>query len=276
MRFVLLPIFAILLAGIAFASTSDCADGTKYFKCSTVTPGYLCGATGLVLYTKQCPCSDVPGWVQTGEGDTATCILAKCSDGTSAGACSATKPKECVQGVLLDNAAKCGCPSGKRMAADSVHCEFIPCTDNGVNVPSGTCSPKKERKCVDGVLVNKASECGCPLGKTMDGESCIFVCSDGTKENQCSATLPKECVNGYLIDNASKCGCPEGKTASGKYCTDSILGAVAGADILSGASGETEAQAEGSSGGTGALSCCCLPAALIGVAGGYVFVRKRE
>jgi len=35
-----------------------------------------------------------------------------CYDGTKEGECSAAKPQMCVNGYLLDNAAKCGCPDG--------------------------------------------------------------------------------------------------------------------------------------------------------------------
>lgn len=264
--------FAVLALGMAFAATSDCSDGTKYFKCSTGSPGYLCGPGGLVLYTKQCPCSQFPGYIQEGEGDTATCILAKCSDNTQNGQCSSTKPKYCSLGQLVDNATKCGCPTGKVASANGLACVYPPCNDEGSSVPDGTCSPKKEKKCVNGILVDKASECGCPAGETKDGETCGIVCSDGTKADECSTAKPKMCVNGYLIDKAGDCGCPYGKTAVGNQCADSVLGAIGGgADLLSG--GNTNST--GSSGSSSALSCCCLPAALIGIIGGFAVFRKN-
>ena len=273
MKFALLAV-ALALFGMAFAATNDCADGTKYFKCSSASPGYLCGPSGLVLYLKQCPCSNFPGYIETGSGDNASCILAKCSDNTQNGQCSSTKPLLCSLGQLVDNATKCGCPSGKVVSSNGLNCAYPPCSDEGTSVPDGTCSAKNERKCVNGVLVDKASECGCPAGETRDGESCGFVCEDGTKDGECSTTKPKECQNGYLLDNAQKCGCPEGKMVAGRQCTDSIIDAVTNVDLLgTGDAGNTTGQGTSP---PGALSCCCLPAALIGVVGGYAFSRKRK
>jgi len=278
--------FAFILAilalafGTAHAATNDCTDGTKYFACSTVSPGYLCTANGLQVSVdnpngKSCPCTIVSGWIQQGSGDDAVCAQAKCADGTTNGQCSAvTKPKVCVGGsTYTDNATKCGCPTGKKVAAGGIFCEFIPCMDGDVSVPEGTCSAKKQKKCVGGTLVDKASECGCATGQTMQGETCGVVCSDGTKDGSCSSTKPKECVNGYLLDNALKCGCPDGLNAVGKQCTNSILGSVAGADLL-GAEGDNGTNS--AAGGSSALTCCCLPTALIGIIGGFAFFRKND
>jgi len=120
----------------------------------------------------------------------ATCTVSSlpqtCSDGTPAGSCSATKPKECMNGYLLNNATKCGCPVGTKVAAGGIFCESVPCTDGDIIVPEGTCSAKKQKKCVGGVLVNKASECGCPSSMTTTGESCISAPT--TPENQSNQT----------------------------------------------------------------------------------------
>jgi len=269
-------VFLALALGMAHAVTvGNCADGTQYGKCSTVNPGSYCtgsiSAPNLQVFVSHCPCTVAAGWVQDGQGDDATCIQAKCTDGTTNNACSSTKPKACVNGALVDNATKCGCPAGKRVAANGMFCEFIPCADGDISVPEGTCSAKKQKKCVNGALVDKASECGCPVGQTLQGETCGVLCSDGTKDGSCSSTKPKSCVNGYLLDDAVKCGCPEGMNAAGKICTSSVLGSLGGADILGASGGNSTA---GASGGSSALSCCCLPAALIGVVGGFAFFRK--
>ncbi|MFA5929254.1 MAG: hypothetical protein WC861_00040 [Candidatus Micrarchaeia archaeon] len=269
--------FAAFALGMAYAYGSPCADGTPYGQCSSANPGSWCTgiaqSPSLGLLLSKCPCSKYNGYVQEGTGDDATCVQAKCADGTMNGQCSAvTKPKVCVGGTTYsDNATKCGCPAGKRAAAGGIFCEFIPCTDGDVSVPEGTCSAKKQKKCVGGVLVDKASECGCATGQTLQGETCGVVCLDGTKDGACSATKPKECTNGYLLDNAVKCGCPEGLSAVGKQCTNSILGSTNGADLLGGAGNGTGVGAGGSS----ALSCCCLPTALIGIIGGFAFFRKN-
>ena len=277
-------IFALALSMAHAISVGTCADGTQYGKCSTVNPGSYCigsiNSPSLQVYVAMCKCEAIAGWQQQGDGDSAVCVQAKCADGTLNGQCSAaTKPKVCVGGTTYaDNATKCGCPSGKRIAAGGVFCEFIPCTDDGLAVPEGTCSAKKQKKCVNGVLVDKASECGCPLGQTQQGESCSVVCSDGTKEGTCSSTLPKECIltgtgTGMLLDNATMCGCPDGQTAVGKLCTTSIIGSLPGSDLLG---GNSSANGTGATGGSSALSCCCLPSALIGIVGGFAFFRKRE
>jgi len=267
--------FLALALGTAHAITvGSCADGTAYGKCSAVNPGSYCtgsiSAPSLQTYVAKCPCNAVAGWEQQGEGDSAVCVQAKCADGTMSGACSSTKPKMCINGALSDNATKCGCPAGKRVAAGGLLCEFIPCTDGDISVPEGTCSAKRGKKCVNGALVDKASECGCPAGETAQGEICGILCSDGTKDGECSATKPKQCVNGYLLDNATKCGCPSGYVVAGKACSAPVLGGASSSDILGVGSGNDE---EG--GAANALSCCCLPAALIGVIGGFAFFRRE-
>lgn len=278
----LMLVFAGLIAfsGIASAQlvVGNCADGTQYGKCSAKFPGQYCtgniNSPTLGALLTACPCSKFPGYVQQGDGDTATCIAAKCTDGTASGACSATKPKQCANGALIDNSTACGCPAGKRVAPDGVFCEFIPCNDSGVSVPEGTCSPKKGKKCVNGALIDKASECGCAAGKTKVGESCGVVCSDGTEDAKCSSTKPKKCVNGYLLDDAVACGCPAGLNAVGKQCTSASIGDLGGVDLLGGTGGS--GNESGTSGSTSALSCPCLPTALIGIAAGFVFSRKKE
>ncbi|MCX6771323.1 MAG: hypothetical protein NTX79_04670 [Candidatus Micrarchaeota archaeon] len=271
--------FAALALGMAHAvTTNNCPDGTKYFECSKINPGYLCTGSGpsLSIYNpngKQCPCEAVAGWEQQGTGVDAVCVQKKCADGTLNGQCSAvTKPNVCVgSSTYADNATKCGCPAGKRVAAGGIFCEFVPCTDGGSNVSQGTCSANKPKQCVNGQLVNNATFCGCPNGQIQQGEACGIVCLDGTKDGACSATLPKQCVNGYLLDNATMCGCPEGLTAVGKQCTNSILGGASGADLLGGVSGNET----GAAGSSNALTCCCLPTALIGIIGGFAFFRKN-
>lgn len=144
--------------------------------------------------------------------------LMKCIDGTIGGQCSAGKPSECVLGVLNDNSAKCGCPPGMRAAPNGKTCEFIPCIDNGATVASGACSPYGGRKCVEGVLIDSASACGCPSGMASIGDKCEYVCPDGTFNNTCSASKPLFCANRTLINNSAACGCPDGHIISGNSC----------------------------------------------------------
>lgn len=271
-------LFALaILTSVSFAATNPCSDGTAYFKCSAKSPGMVCGPNGLEPYVKLCPCTSYPGYVQQGEGDTATCVLAKCDDGTASGQCSSTKPKVCMGGSsYADNATKCGCPAGKQIAPDGIFCKSIPCTDQGAKVEEGQCSPKNDGKmCVNGALVDKASACPCKPGQTAVNDKCTILCSDGTEENKCASTKPKKCVNGYLVDRAGDCGCPSGQAAVGNQCTTSILGG-GGTDLLGG--GSTSGNGTGGDSGTSSPSpcSCCLPTALIGLAGGYVFFRRKE
>jgi hypothetical protein len=275
-------IVALAASGIASAGTSGCADGTKHWGCSTTQPGFVCIDGSLSSYVSFCPCSKFPGYQQQGEGDFATCIQAKCSDGSSNGQCSTTKPKLCVNGALVDNATKCGCPDPAKQSVSSngLSCVYKPCVDNGVNVNDGACSLKTSgKKCVQGALVDSASTCPCKTGMTKVGEQCVVLCDDGTKTGECSSAKPKECIltgtgTGYLKDNAAKCHCPDGKTAVGSQCTDSVIGAFTGTDLLSGSSNSSNSS--GAFGSSSALSCCCLPAALIGIVGGFAFARKRD
>ena len=278
--YALLLVLAGLLAFSGLSSAQvvvgSCADGTQYGKCSAKYPGQYCTGSlanpTLGTLLTACPCSKFPGYLQQGEGDSASCIAAKCSDGTASGACASTKPKQCVNGALVDNSTSCGCPAGKQVATDGVFCEFIPCNDSGISVPEGTCSPKKGKKCANGQLSDKASECGCAPGLTKQGETCAIVCSDGTKDGDCSATKPKKCTGGYLLEDAAACGCPSGLNPVGKQCSASVLGGLGGVDTLGGVTGNQS----GSTGGASPLSCCCLPTALIGIAGGFAVFRKRK
>lgn len=279
----------IVISGMGFAiDVANCADGTPYNGCSTKSPGYWChgliNAPTLENYPTKCPCTNQPGWVQEGEGDNAKCIQAKCDDGTKVGECATTKPKVCVGGsTYTDNATKCGCPAGMKPSSVGIICEYEPCSDG---TKDGLCSTKSVgKKCVQSALVDKASECPCKSGYIKQGEACVLECTanDGSKvlSGQCSLTKPKYCnENGYLVDDASKCGCPESQVAdsSGKRCVaSSLLGGLGGSDVLGAPSGgSANATGAGGSSGLGSLQCCCLPTALIGLAGGFVYFRKKK
>ncbi|MFA6489226.1 MAG: hypothetical protein WCT52_00930 [Candidatus Micrarchaeia archaeon] len=283
MKFFSLAIVVLIaLSGAVFAEidTSPCSDGTPYGKCSTANPGNWCtgspGAHALMQYVALCSCTAVPGWIQDGTGDTATCVQATCDDGTKNGNCAKTKPKVCIGGsAYADNATKCGCPAGKRKAANGIFCESIPCNYSGEIVNEGLCSAKKAKMCQNGAMVDAATACGCPAGQTKVGEKCSLVCTDGTLNNACSTTKPRKCVDGDLVDDAQSCGCPSGQSAVGKNCAESVLGALGGVDLLG--SGNTNANnSSGGSATSNPLSCCCLPTALIGIIGGFAFFRKEE
>ncbi len=278
---------SLLLAGITHAFGEPCADKTTYGHCSTANPGNYCTGTpsALQFYVALCKCEAVPGWVQQGSGDSASCVQAKCPDGSSNGQCSITKPKMCVNGALADNSTKCGCPSGKTQSANGVTCDFIPCTDSGVSVPEGQCSPQTRGKiCSGGQLVDKASSCPCKSPAVPQGEVCVLFCTgdDGakTKSGDCAASKPQECTVsqtgvGVLVDNAAKCGCPDGKAADGIRCVAKATGVTGGSADLLGAN--SSSNQSGSQAGAGALSCPCCPAAVIGLLMiGFVAYRKQN
>jgi hypothetical protein len=276
---------SLLLSNLAFADLGQpCADGTPYGSCSTKFPGQYCtgnlDSPQLGTLVSVCPCTDVPGYTQQGSGDTANCVATKCSDGTTSGQCAPNKPSQCVNGALVANSTACGCPSGTMVAPDGIFCQAIPCNDSGIQVKNGTCSANKPKMCISGQLVDKASVCKCPAERVAVGDSCVATCSDGTKVGSCSSTQPKKCVadastgNGYFEDDAVSCGCPQGQSAVGTRCSTSVVGSIGGPDLLGTPSGNESGTA--SSGSSSALSCCCLPTALIGIAGGFVFFRKRK
>ena len=185
-----------------------------------------CGSNPLVCCIGRCPEARFNYTaITSGKSEISRILLKSCLDGTPGGQCSSHMPQECVLGQLVNNAAKCGCPSGMRAVPGGTSCEFNPCIDNGVVVPEATCSPKTSGKmCVNGILMDKASSCPCKIGTSQQGEACATVlCTDGTKYGECSATKPMACTltvanTGVLVDNAVKCGCPAGQYISGNSC----------------------------------------------------------
>lgn len=87
--------------------------------------------------------------------------------------------------------------------------------------PYGECSSSPPQFCNNGLLITKASRCGCPPSYHIDGESCTLPeirCSDGTKNGECSLSKPKICFLGQLVDNPTTCGCPVGQTLFANKC----------------------------------------------------------
>jgi len=56
-----------------------------------------------------------------------------CDDGTKEGECSTTKPKKCVDGILVDACEECGCDQGYACVTISQKCTLL-CTDTDVDV----------------------------------------------------------------------------------------------------------------------------------------------
>ncbi len=132
----------------------------------------------------------------------------RCSDGTTEGACSVTKPRRCAGGQLVNACGACGCQSGESCQPDG-RCQAPACADG---TPEGACSATKPKKCVQAQLLNICGACGCPSGTSCQaGGTCgTGTCSDGTQPGACSATRPQKCVSGQLIHDCQQCGCSSG------------------------------------------------------------------
>jgi len=91
------------------------------------------------------------------------------------------------------------------------------CNDGTLNMQ---CSANRPSMCVNGVLVQNTSVCGCPSGYIEDGNSCKLIekCNDGTPLNQCSVSRPLYCDGGELVQKASMCGCAGGYIVNENVC----------------------------------------------------------
>lgn len=101
------------------------------------------------------------------------------------------------------------------------------CSDG---TPPGQCSASNPFYCDAGILVKRASLCGCISPKVRSGDDCVDqisvqqasvqqqLCSDNTPFNQCSSSRPLFCLGGSLVNRALTCGCPSGQTPSGDNC----------------------------------------------------------
>jgi hypothetical protein len=86
-----------------------CSDGTEYDECSLDKPK-VCLNGELVNNVSLCGCNE--GYDVSYITNTCVLHIYKCDDGTIYDGCSISKPKECVNGALIDNSVKCGCSKG--------------------------------------------------------------------------------------------------------------------------------------------------------------------
>jgi len=101
----------------------------------------------------------------------ADCGLAPttCSDGTRFSTCSATQPYYCDNGILVNNSKLCGCADGYKAKDD--YCVEKTCSDGSAK---NTCAIQKPLYCnANAVLEERSSMCGCPLGTTASGNTCL-------------------------------------------------------------------------------------------------------
>jgi hypothetical protein len=98
-------------------------------------------------------------------------LMKNCPDGTINGICSATKPKYCDYGNLVDRCNICNCPTGYQCKSDYSCVLMQTCSDGTIG---GQCSSNKPLYCDNGNLVNKCSQCGCPINYECQSDgSCV-------------------------------------------------------------------------------------------------------
>ena len=85
-----------------------------------------------------------------------------CSDGTLYEQCSATKPKYCDTGNLVENCQVCGCDAGQTCNSINGACSISTCSDG---TAYGGCSITEPLYCEKGTLIDNCQECGCPSGE---------------------------------------------------------------------------------------------------------------
>lgn len=91
------------------------------------------------------------------------------------------------------------------------------------------CAKDGQYQCLNGVLVSKASICGCPNELDLEGDYCLpkppkpESCKDGTLYDKCSRNKPDFCDSGNLLKKPDICGCPSGYKVYKDECLDSGL-----------------------------------------------------
>jgi len=90
-----------------------------------------------------------------------------CSDGTSEGTCSATKPYYCQNGTLIEKCTICGCPAKQTCNTENQKCETF-CTPKTCSELNWQCGTGTEPNC------NKTINCGtCNTGQTCKNHKCV-------------------------------------------------------------------------------------------------------
>jgi len=138
-------------------------------------------ASGVVSTPSTCQLGETSiGQDDCSSGNLCCCsgVTQKCSDGTSYGQCSSTKPKYCSSGTLINSCSVCGCPSGQSCNATTNAC-YTPvtsiCSDG---TAYGSCSATKPKYCSSGTLINKCSQCGCSSGTCQADGTCAITTSN--------------------------------------------------------------------------------------------------
>ncbi len=133
-----------------------------YYPTYTINPG-------TVVYTASQPAQSQQPVQEPVQGP-------PCSDGTPAGFCSTDSPRYCLsnggQSQLIDKASLCGCPAGEvQDPTNRNRCVAQTCEDG---TALNACSSNRPSFCTsNGNLVERPSQCGCPSGSRLEGDSCV-------------------------------------------------------------------------------------------------------
>lgn len=281
---------ALLLVGLflamgmpaLMASTEACADGTAYFACSTKQPGFAClpdAATGgntlqndivnkIVKNTDgnpKCACKNYPGYTEAG----GACVSTTCTDAgqtVQSNACAPTKPRQCVNGALVDNAALCACPDGSQPAADGKTCT----KRSGCRWNNPACPENSECKYVesaagdDGLCKPKQ---GCAFGTVTCSD--MQDCDKSSNPNGVCVAKP-----GCKYVNPP---CAKGKTCNvaSNTCEDAAVGGGGDTPLLPNTQTPGANATTGGAPG-GGLPCCPLPAVAAVTMIGLVAYRRAR
>ena len=156
-----------------FGTTGSCAEFCNYQGKGTFTAKAIASGTA---------CAPVQITVSETSAE-------KCTDGTSFGDCSEQKPKYCDDGILVDRASICGCPSGKIASGNRCIEPFGSCT-TAVSPPTVRANER--------ATVSIDYE-GIPLGTG----TAQVICGNGdlesarcTRASELSGSCTAECVYG--------------------------------------------------------------------------------
>ena len=278
---VLLLAFAGIASAAATVCTSDgvcpsCSDGTGYWQCSKITPGYAClpdstSGNGVSLQNDieskivkttdgtnqpKCACSNFPGYMEKN----GKCVKTTCADTNGntlqSGACSITKPNRCVDGQLVEDSAACGCPEGKQAKSDGKTCtQAVGCRWS--NPP---CQPNQECHYVETNLKDE--------GHCVAKQGCAYNTVTCTSMQYCDTS--KE-ANGVCT---TKDGCQylNPPCHAGEVCNSAtgVCEEGSGADTIGNPSTANTAVSDDFA------SCCCAPMAVMVSLAGLVVLRRQE
>jgi len=262
-----------------------CSDETTYFKCSQAQPGYACvasggkhmlvnmiGPDGIKSLKSLCACSNYPGYSEVN----GVCVKTTCTDGSNTlqnGDCSATKPKQCSGGSLIDNSSACDCPAGSTPNSNSRTCD-----------PRLGCRWKT-------ITCQTGQECKYDSTKSTDDGTCVVKQGCNYHNPDCNL-LSENCDTSTNPDGVckTKSGCQYSNPACG---SGQVCNAMTGRCDASGGdapvptitlptktivnSTNTTSSLVGNP--LGSLNCCFLPAggaaAMVGLIS-YQRLRKKE